>query len=133
METGEKRGHVEVLRNGPAGEMSATPFVFHHIPQSLLICFKSVLQNVDNVLHLAIAKKVLKKTVEDVDEKFKKAIDELSTYKKEYHTNSKKPVIKRVKTVEDKDKSSLEFFNSLKENWHVREELTPLCYCTANG
>jgi hypothetical protein len=53
-----------------------------HIPQSLLICFKSVLQNIDDVVHLAIAKKVLKKTVEDVDEKFKKAIDKLSTYEK---------------------------------------------------
>jgi hypothetical protein len=31
METGEKRGHVEALRNGLAGEMSAAPSVFHQI------------------------------------------------------------------------------------------------------
>jgi hypothetical protein len=29
METGEKRERVEALRNGPAGEMSAAPPVFH--------------------------------------------------------------------------------------------------------
>jgi hypothetical protein len=35
METGEKRGRVEVLRNGLAGEMSAAPPVFHHSPSSV--------------------------------------------------------------------------------------------------
>ena len=92
-----------------------------------------MLQTVDDALRSAAAKKAPRKTVEDIDEKFKKAIDELSTYEKEYHTNSKTPVTERVKTVEDKDKSSLKFFNRLKENWRVREELTPLCYRTADG
>lgn len=91
-----------------------------------------MLQTVDDALRSAAAK-ALKKTMEDIDKNFKKAIDALSTYEEKYHINSKKPVLERAKTAEDKDKSSLKFFNRLKENWRVREELTPLCYRTADG
>jgi hypothetical protein len=86
-----------------------------------------VLQAVDDALHSAI--KARKKTLENVDENFKKAIDALSAYEKTHHPvdpNGKTPVAERMKTAEEMDISSLKFLNKLKENWLVRHEFAPL-------
>jgi ribosomal protein S21 len=83
-----------------------------------------VLQVVDDALRSAT--KAEKKTLKDVDEKFKKAIDELSAYEKRHdHYNAEKPVAERMKTAEETDTSSLKFLNRLKETWQVREEFAP--------
>lgn len=83
-----------------------------------------MLQVVDDALRSAI--KAQKKTLKDVDESFKKAIDALSAYERTHHPNAKTLIAERMKTAEEKDTSSLKFLNRLKENWQVREELAPL-------
>jgi len=83
-----------------------------------------VLQVVDDALRSATEART--KTLKDVDEKFKKAIDELSAYEERHHPKDKATVAERMKTAEETDTSSLKFLNRLKENWRVREESTPL-------
>jgi len=83
-----------------------------------------VLQVVDDALRSAT--KAQKKTLKDVDENFKKAIDALSAYEKRHHPNAKTPVAERMKTAEEMDTSSLKLLSRLKENWRVSEEFAPL-------
>jgi hypothetical protein len=84
-----------------------------------------VLQVVDDALRSAT--KARKKTLKDVDENFKKAIDTLSAYELRHH-RLETPVAERMKTAEEQDTSSLKFLNRLKESWQVREEFAPLLY-----
>ena len=67
-----------------------------------------------------------KKTLKEVDENFKKAIDALCAYERRHHPNAKTLVAERMKTAEETDTSSLKFLNRLKENWRVRKEFAPL-------
>jgi hypothetical protein len=56
------------------------------LPRAPLIYFQSVLQVVDDALRSTV--KAQKKTLKDVDENFKKAIDALSTYEKIHNPNA---------------------------------------------
>jgi hypothetical protein len=78
-----------------------------------------VLEVVDDALYSAT--EAQKKTSEEADEKFKKAIDALRAYETKYCPN--KIVAKRMEKAEEGDKSSSKVLNRLKENFIVREEL----------
>lgn len=63
---------------------------------------------------------VQKKTSKEADEKFKRAIDALCHYEKEYHF---KPIIAQIiAEAEAKDRSSSTTLNKMKEKLRVREE-----------
>lgn len=68
--------------------------------------------------------KAQKKTLKDVDENFKKAIEALSVYEKEHHRKPNTKIAERMKSAEETDTSSLK----LKEDpaRPVREEFAPL-------
>jgi macrodomain Ter protein organizer (MatP/YcbG family) len=85
------------------------------------ICSESVLQVVDDAL--SSATETRKKTSNDADVKFKKAIDALSAYEKKYHL--KETVTQTMEEAEGKDKSSSTILKRLKETFRVREDLAP--------
>ena len=63
---------------------------------------------------------VQKKTSKEADEKFKKAINALCHYEKEYHF---KPIVAQIiSEAEAKDKSSSTTLNKMKEKLRVRKE-----------
>ena len=80
-----------------------------------------MLQVVDDALGSAAAAR--KKTSNDADAKFKKAIDALSAYEKKYHV--RETVAKTMAEAEAKDKSSSTILKRLKETFLVREDLAP--------
>jgi hypothetical protein len=84
-----------------------------------LICFESVLQVVDDAL--GSATETRKKTSNDADAKFKKAIDALSVYEKKFYF--RETVIQTMAEAEAKDKSSSTILKRLKETFRVREDL----------
>jgi hypothetical protein len=85
-----------------------------------------VLQVVDDALRSTT--KAQKKTLKDVDENFKKAIEALSAYEKEHHPKLNTNVAERMKSAEETDTSSLKVLKGLKEDpaRPVREEFAPL-------
>jgi hypothetical protein len=80
-----------------------------------------VLQVVDDAL--GSATETRKKTSDDADAKFKKAIDALSAYEKKYHL--RETVTQTMAGAEAKDKSSSTILKRLKETFRVREDLVP--------
>jgi hypothetical protein len=83
-----------------------------------------VLQVVDDAL--GSATETRKKTSNDADAKFKKAIDALSVYEKKYHF--RETVTCTMAEAEAKDKSSSTILKRLKETFRVREDLAPNCF-----
>jgi hypothetical protein len=84
-----------------------------------------VLQVVDEAL--CSATEAQKGSSKEVDDKFKKAIDDLSDYENRYHWHPgyREPTVaEKMKKAEEDDKSSLKFLNRLKENFRVGKELT---------
>jgi hypothetical protein len=82
---------------------------------------KSALQAVDDAL--GSATEARKKSSNDADAKFKKAIDALSAYEKKYHF--RETVTQMMAEAEAKDKLSSTILNRLKETFRVREDLAP--------
>ena len=82
-----------------------------------------MLQVVDDAL--GSATETRKKTSNDADAKFKKAIDALSAYEKKYHF--RETVTQKMVEAEAKDKSSLTILKRLKERLRVRKYLD-LCF-----
>jgi len=78
-----------------------------------------VLQVVDYAL--GSATEARKKTSNDADAKFKKAIDALSAYEKKYHL--RETVTQTMAEAEANDKSSSTILKRLKETFRVREDL----------
>ena len=77
-------------------------------------------QVIDDALESATVIKVQKKTSKEANEKFKKAIDALCDYEKEYHF---KPIVAQITAeAEAKDRSSTTTLNKMKEKLRVREE-----------
>jgi hypothetical protein len=81
-----------------------------------------VLQAVDDALKSAAEAKM--KTSNAADKAFKKAVNMLTDYERNYHPQE--AVAERMEKAEEEDKSSLKVLNRLKETFRVREELTPL-------
>jgi hypothetical protein len=84
-----------------------------------------VLQVVDDAL--SSATETRKKTSNDADAKFKKAIDALSAYEKKYHF--RESVTHTMAEAEAKDKSSSTILKKLKETLRVRKHLD-ICFAT---
>ena len=84
-----------------------------------------MLQVVDDAL--SSATEARKKTSNDADAKFKKAIGALSAFEKKYHTTE--TVTRTMAEAEAKDKSSSTILRTLKETFRVREYLD-LCLAT---
>ena len=80
-----------------------------------------MLQVVDDAL--GSATEARKKSSNDADAKFKKAIDALSAYEKKYHF--RESVTHTMAEAEAKDKSSSTTLKRLKETFRVREGHAP--------
>jgi hypothetical protein len=80
-----------------------------------------VLQVVDDAL--GSATETRKKTSNDADAKFKKAIDALSVYEKKFHI--RETVTQTMAEAAAEDKSSSTILKRLKETFRVREDRAP--------
>ena len=90
--------------------------VNHIYPPALFNCHESVCHVVDYALKSAT--EAQRKTSKEADERFKRAIEALAAYEKQFL--SRKTVAERMTAAEAKDQSSSTILNKLKEKFRVR-------------